>query len=144
MHLVIAWVKHSEVSLKCFYNRCNLAVTQFFYLFIPFWYNKGVTQLHLSTNDNALTRYVDLQHRNGTYRVGDFMTKKEHLHVVKPTTPVDEGIIGTWILFVVNILFLVLFLIYPSFLADSIRSSCGEKNYWLSCDWWRLEIGNFI
>lgn len=49
--------------------------------------------MHLSTNDNVLTRYVDLQHRNGTYRVGDFMTKKEHLHVVKPTTPVDEGIL---------------------------------------------------
>nr|CAN65905.1 hypothetical protein VITISV_004872 [Vitis vinifera] len=31
-------------------------------------------------------------HRNGTYRVGDFMTKKEHLHVVKPTTPVDEAL----------------------------------------------------
>lgn len=31
------------------------------------------------------------QPRNGVYTVGDFMTRKEELHVVKPTTSVDEG-----------------------------------------------------
>lgn len=30
--------------------------------------------------------------RNGVYTVGDYMTKKEELHVVKPTTTVDEAI----------------------------------------------------
>ncbi|KAL6961462.1 CBS domain-containing protein cbsx1, chloroplastic [Sarracenia purpurea var. burkii] len=30
--------------------------------------------------------------RNGVYTVGDFMTSKEDLHVVKPTTTVDEAL----------------------------------------------------
>ncbi|KAJ7952832.1 CBS domain-containing protein CBSX1, chloroplastic [Quillaja saponaria] len=30
--------------------------------------------------------------RSGVYTVGDFMTKKEDLHVVKPTTTVDEAL----------------------------------------------------
>ncbi|XP_070052072.1 CBS domain-containing protein CBSX1, chloroplastic-like isoform X2 [Nicotiana tomentosiformis] len=30
--------------------------------------------------------------RNGVYTVGDFMTRKEELHVVKPTTSVDEAL----------------------------------------------------
>ncbi|CAN1192431.1 CBS domain-containing protein CBSX2, chloroplastic [Linum perenne] len=30
--------------------------------------------------------------RNGTYKVGDFMTKKEELFVVKPSTSVDEAL----------------------------------------------------
>ncbi|KAM7507117.1 hypothetical protein LguiA_017570 [Lonicera macranthoides] len=30
--------------------------------------------------------------RNGVYTVGDFMTTKEELHVVKPTTTVDEAL----------------------------------------------------
>ncbi|KAK7307645.1 hypothetical protein VNO77_40889 [Canavalia gladiata] len=30
--------------------------------------------------------------RSGLYTVGDFMTKKEELHVVKPTTSVDEAL----------------------------------------------------
>lgn len=33
-----------------------------------------------------------MQPRSGLYTVGDFMTRKEDLHVVKPTTTVDEGI----------------------------------------------------
>lgn len=33
----------------------------------------------------------NLQPKNGVYTVGDFMTKKEELHVVKPTTTVNEG-----------------------------------------------------
>lgn len=59
--------------------------------------------MHLSANDIVLTMYFDLQNGNGTYKVGEFMTKKEKLHVVKPTTPVDEGIFGTWMLFLVDI-----------------------------------------
>lgn len=35
---------------------------------------------------------VDMQPKNGVYTVGDFMTKKDDLRVVKPTTTVDEGI----------------------------------------------------
>lgn len=31
------------------------------------------------------------QPRNGVYTVGDFMTRKEELRVVKPNTSVDEG-----------------------------------------------------
>ncbi|KAF5766319.1 putative CBS domain-containing protein [Helianthus annuus] len=30
--------------------------------------------------------------RNGALNVGDFMTRKDELHVVKPTTPVDEAL----------------------------------------------------
>ncbi|MED6219974.1 CBS domain-containing protein cbsx2, chloroplastic [Stylosanthes scabra] len=29
---------------------------------------------------------------NGSYTVGDFMTRKDHLHVVKPSTTVDEAL----------------------------------------------------
>lgn len=32
-----------------------------------------------------------LQPKDGEYTVGDFMTRKEDLHVVKATTTVDEG-----------------------------------------------------
>nr|POE71532.1 cbs domain-containing protein cbsx1, chloroplastic [Quercus suber] len=33
--------------------------------------------------------------RNGVYTVGDFMTRKEDLHVVKPTMTVDEAFLPT-------------------------------------------------
>ncbi|XWS41876.1 hypothetical protein CRYUN_Cryun17cG0120200 [Craigia yunnanensis] len=33
-----------------------------------------------------------MQPRGGVYTVGDFMTRKEDLHVVKPTTTVDEAL----------------------------------------------------
>ena len=35
--------------------------------------------------------YDVLQPNNRSYTVGDFMTRKEDLRVVKPTTTVDEG-----------------------------------------------------
>ncbi|KAF9678522.1 hypothetical protein SADUNF_Sadunf07G0043600 [Salix dunnii] len=35
---------------------------------------------------------ADVQPKNGVYTVGDFMTRKEDLHVVKPTTTVDEAL----------------------------------------------------
>ena len=41
-----------------------------------------------------------MQPRNGVYTVGDFMTTKEELHVVKPTTTVDEGISCSIICFI--------------------------------------------
>ncbi|XP_042507506.1 CBS domain-containing protein CBSX1, chloroplastic-like [Macadamia integrifolia] len=34
----------------------------------------------------------DVPPRNGVYTVSDFMTRKENLHVVKPSTPVDEAL----------------------------------------------------
>lgn len=37
-------------------------------------------------------KFIVLQPKSGVLIVGDFMTKKEELHVVKPTTTVDEGI----------------------------------------------------
>ncbi|KAG5144826.1 hypothetical protein AAZX31_11G052400 [Glycine max] len=40
---------------------------------------------------NTLTAN-DVSPRSGLYTVGDFMTKKEDLHVVKPTTSVDEAL----------------------------------------------------
>ena len=36
--------------------------------------------------------YMVMQPKSGVYTVGDFMTKKEDLQVVKPSTTVDEGI----------------------------------------------------
>ena len=44
----------------------------------------------LSFNITLLIYYVDFQSRSGAYTVGDFMTKKEHLDVVKPTTTVED------------------------------------------------------
>lgn len=38
-----------------------------------------------------------MQSGTGVYIVGDFMTRKEELHVVKPTTSVDEGSWNLWI-----------------------------------------------
>lgn len=41
--------------------------------------------------------YFVLQTSSAAYTVGEFMTKKEDLRVVKPTTTVDEGIRNsTW------------------------------------------------
>ncbi|TYK10614.1 CBS domain-containing protein CBSX1 [Cucumis melo var. makuwa] len=44
--------------------------------------------------EKNLFRMVDFQNMSGTgvYTVGDFMTRKEELHVVKPTTSVDEAL----------------------------------------------------
>lgn len=40
----------------------------------------------------ALLHDIVVQEKNGVLTVGDFMTRREDLHVVKPTTTVDEGI----------------------------------------------------
>jgi hypothetical protein len=37
------------------------------------------------------SEFLVLQQNSGVYTIGDFMTKKEDLHVVKPMTNVDEG-----------------------------------------------------
>ncbi|MQL89531.1 hypothetical protein Taro_022107 [Colocasia esculenta] len=39
-----------------------------------------------------LFHHVHLQSNNGVYTVGDFMTKKEDLVVVRPTTLIDEAL----------------------------------------------------
>lgn len=41
---------------------------------------------------------VWFKQRASVYTVGDFMTKKEELHVVKPTTTVEDGRDGYHIL----------------------------------------------
>ncbi|KAL2531844.1 CBS domain-containing protein CBSX1 [Abeliophyllum distichum] len=41
---------------------------------------------------STLTANSVLQPKNGVYTVGDFMTRKEDLHVVKPTTTVGEAL----------------------------------------------------
>jgi hypothetical protein len=50
-----------------------------------------------------------VQPKNGVYTVGDFMTKKDELQVVKPTTTVDEGIYLVEVSFWDNFLFSLLF-----------------------------------
>ncbi|XP_024004447.1 CBS domain-containing protein CBSX2, chloroplastic isoform X1 [Eutrema salsugineum] len=45
--------------------------------------------------NNSVPICVDfggVQARNGGYTVGDFMTRREHLHVVKPSTSVDDAL----------------------------------------------------
>ncbi|XP_038706000.1 CBS domain-containing protein CBSX2, chloroplastic-like isoform X2 [Tripterygium wilfordii] len=44
----------------------------------------------LSPSESLVTDSVPSE--SGTYKVGDFMTKKQNLHVVKPTTTVDEAL----------------------------------------------------
>lgn len=39
----------------------------------------------------SCTLTCEMQPRSGVYTVGDFMTRREDLHAVKPTTTVDEG-----------------------------------------------------
>ena len=52
-----------------------------------------VSKLYSSSlYETFLLYFVCMQERGGVYAVGDFMTRKEDLHVVKPTTTVDEGI----------------------------------------------------
>uniref|UniRef100_A0A0E0EK49 CBS domain-containing protein n=1 Tax=Oryza meridionalis TaxID=40149 RepID=A0A0E0EK49_9ORYZ len=41
---------------------------------------------------NAVARDDVVEQNSGIYTVGDFMTKREELHVVKPTTSVDEAL----------------------------------------------------
>lgn len=83
------------------------------------------------------------QPRSGMYTVGDFMTRKEDLHIVKTTTTVDEGISDTWRRTLVIFFFLVIFSL-TRYCCYSTWGSCWEENNWFSCDRWRLETGNFI
>jgi hypothetical protein len=43
------------------------------------------------SSNNCFCYFLLAQQNNGVYTVGDFMTKKEALYVVKPSTTVDEG-----------------------------------------------------
>jgi len=45
---------------------------------------------HQFTVDDACSLLV--QHSNGVYTVGDFMTGRDNLHVVQPSTPVDQAL----------------------------------------------------
>ncbi|KAF8404986.1 hypothetical protein HHK36_009881 [Tetracentron sinense] len=47
----------------------------------------------LAASDAFMSNSVPL--KNGIYKVGDFMTRKEDLHVVKTTTTVDEAFVST-------------------------------------------------
>lgn len=79
------------------------------------------------------------QQQNGAYTVGDFMTKKEALYVVKTTTSVDEGFFITRS---------SVCPCYEQFYMSAIfgwfssGDPCGEENNWLSGDWRWLESGN--
>ncbi|KAG9148198.1 hypothetical protein Leryth_014109 [Lithospermum erythrorhizon] len=64
--------------------------------------------------------------RDGSYTVGDFMTRKEELHVVKPCTSVDEGTPASFFGQHLSPAYFLTFICSPG-------SSCGEKNHWLSC-----------
>jgi hypothetical protein len=64
--------------------------------------------------NSTLTWHVfqhNVQPKNGVYTVGDFMTKKDELQVVKPTTTVDEGIYLVEVSFWDNFFFSLLFLV---------------------------------
>lgn len=86
------------------------------------------------------------QQRNGVYTVGDFMTRRESLHVVKPATSVDEG----------KVIIIIEEACYAKPNVNCISSdvhfvginsfgtSRGKADYWLSCDWWWLEFGKYI
>lgn len=43
--------------------------------------------------------FLGLQTKSAAYTVGEFMTKKEDLCAVKPTTTVDEGIRNSTLMF---------------------------------------------
>nr|XP_016495860.1 PREDICTED: CBS domain-containing protein CBSX1, chloroplastic-like isoform X3 [Nicotiana tabacum] len=58
--------------------------------FLPVRLSDSRETFHLAAA-NTLTANSVLP-RNGVYTVGDFMTRKEELHVVKPTTSVDEAL----------------------------------------------------
>nr|XP_009774416.1 PREDICTED: CBS domain-containing protein CBSX1, chloroplastic-like isoform X1 [Nicotiana sylvestris] len=58
--------------------------------FLPVRLSDSRETFHLAAA-NTLTSNSVLP-RNGVYTVGDFMTRKEELHVVKPTTSVDEAL----------------------------------------------------
>lgn len=73
-----------------------------------------------------------LQPKSGVYTVGEFMTRKEDLHVVKPTTTVDEGICNKNI-----ICWSTPYYFHPLIwycLANSFGNSGGTQNYRLSCN----------
>uniref|UniRef100_A0A5B7A5V5 CBS domain-containing protein n=1 Tax=Davidia involucrata TaxID=16924 RepID=A0A5B7A5V5_DAVIN len=55
-------------------------------------YSDRVVEHRLPASLTAAGTTNSMPPRDGTYRVGDFMTKKEDLHVVKTTTTVDEAL----------------------------------------------------
>ncbi|KAM3250437.1 CBS domain-containing protein CBSX1, chloroplastic isoform X1 [Capsicum chacoense] len=66
----------------------NVATFTKCFLSLRLWNSRN----HFSvTATNTLTAN-SAEPRNGIYTVGDFMTRKEDLHVVKPSTSVDEAL----------------------------------------------------
>ncbi|KAG5623902.1 hypothetical protein H5410_009120 [Solanum commersonii] len=66
----------------------KLVASTKFYLPLRLSYSRDTFRL---ASANTLTAN-SVPPRNGVYTVGDFMTRKEELHVVKPTTSVDEAL----------------------------------------------------
>ena len=67
-----------------------------------------------------------MKSRSGIYTVGEFMTKKEDLKVVKPTTSVDDGMFSTCVCAMSTymlLFFLVLYLKTNFFLVSTCDSS---------------------
>ncbi|XP_057965758.1 CBS domain-containing protein CBSX1, chloroplastic [Malania oleifera] len=67
----------ASASASCCFNTCHRP--------------SGIRRLPALVVRGALTAN-SVPPRNGVYTVGDFMTRKEDLHVVKPTTTVDEAL----------------------------------------------------
>lgn len=109
-------------------------------------YNKYAINL-LITFSHGMLYWQYMQPRSRVYTVGEFMTRKEDLQVVKPTTSVDEGTYHTqvyqiYLMSCHKIIVGVFNLYYWRFfsICNSSWNSCGTQNNWLSCGRWSLEI----
>jgi CBS domain-containing protein len=69
---------------------------------------------HQFTVDDACSLLV--QHSNGVYTVGDFMTGRDNLHVVQPSTPVDQGTCPYRVTLVVHLLHIF----FPKLLTSAV------------------------
>ncbi|KAM7520450.1 hypothetical protein LguiB_019412 [Lonicera macranthoides] len=72
---------------------CHL--NNFIYLLIPIFLSSRRllgSRRHLAVAAATTLMANSVPPKNGVYIVGDFMTRKEELHVVKPTTTVDEAL----------------------------------------------------
>ncbi|CAN4081579.1 unnamed protein product [Withania somnifera] len=55
---------------------------------VPLWNSRK----HFSVTASSTLTANSAEQRSGLYTVGDFMTRKDDLHVVKPSTSVDEAL----------------------------------------------------
>lgn len=70
-------------SITSFSMRLDL---QFYVVHTNFYLQDWDIFIHIN-----IPEFLVIQQNSGIYTVGDFMTKREELHVVKSTTSVDEG-----------------------------------------------------